>query len=771
MKLRTKVSILVALFWALSTIGIYVSSQLVIKESFLNLEAQSATSNLERIQEGIQRMEDSVNSALGSWAIWDDTYYFMTNKNQAYIDSNLKINSFTSSDIDMVLYFDTTGNPFYSVVADADRKKPVPLPAGLADYLTPNSKIVYQPDVNSQTQGIIAIPSGLLIFASHAIVTSNKTGPVHGTLVMARFFTAKSLEQLINLTKVQTNIYTLNNIKNNPNLLNYYQQLQHSDSILVRPNNKMLIAYSLLRDIDNHPIALIRAELPRNIYQIGLKTINYYNTLSLMSSVTLLAVFWIAIHSIIVRRLEKLKSNIISVGPNAETLDSLSKDSNDEVSSVAALYHHATHDPLTGLGNRHLIHQAFQNRHKIMLPDNKIVMLFIDIDNFKFVNDTLGHEVGDNLLKYIARQLTSSLRYGDLAVRLGGDEFVVMLFDIHPNIIDTIIMQIFSLLRKETTISGHNLNITCSIGISIYPDNGDTIPILLKHADIALYHAKESGKNQYHYYSHQLTVAIQEASRKELELQKAIDNSELCLYYQPIFDTFNKKIICIEALIRWQHPERGLLPAADIIPLAEKSGLIIPIGKWVLKTACKQMKEWQNQGLCAIPIAVNLSLLQIKNLSVNKLISETLDETGLDPHLLELELTETSYIEINESILHELHLLKTRGIRLAVDDFGVGYSGLAYLRRLPISKLKIDQSFIRDIFTDIDDRAITLAIIAIAHQLNLEVVAEGVENENQYEFLKNNNVDAVQGNYFCRPLDKDHLVKLLEQTETDDVTI
>lgn len=762
MKLRNKISIMIIVVWVFMAIVVYLGSQLIIKQSFLNLEEESAINNIQRIHQTIQQMEHSVASVLASWAIWDDTYNFMANKNQAYIDSNLTISSFTSPALDMILYFDTTGKPFYTIAADVTRTKEAPLPKGLFAYLTPSSKIVNQPNVDSGVEGLISVPSGILITAAHSIVTSNNTGPVRGTLMMARYFNDASLNELRNITKVDATIYPLSMVEQHPDLSVALDVLRKAPYFIDRKDDKTLNAYSEVKDINGDTIGIIKANLPRSIYQIGLKTIHYYNFIAIISSIMLLLVLWLSIHSFIVRRLEKLKNSMAGAKSDTELYRYVSEETSDEVSSVAALYHHATHDPLTGLANRYLLYQIFESRSPKIKSNNKIVLISIDIDHFKNINDALGHEIGDLLLIHISKQLTSCLRIGDLAIRLGGDDFVVLLFDLPPDIIEDMIKQVFGLLKKEVTLGGHELNVTYSMGVSIYPDNGKDIPSLLKYADIALYHAKESGMNQYQYYSNDLSKAIEESKRKELELQNAIDNKELCLYYQPIYNTLTREIINIEALIYWNHPQKGLLPAAEVFQYAEKSDLIIPIGKWALKAACTQMQIWQSKGVSKLPIAINLSLLQIKNLLIDKLVSEVLSESGLDPHLLELELTETSYIEINENIINELHSLKNKGIQFTVDDFGVGYSGLGLLKSLPISKIKIDPSFIRDIFIDLDDRAITLAIIAIGHQLNLQVVAAGVETEAQYEFLKNNNVDAVQGSYLCAPIDRESCEKLIE---------
>lgn len=433
----------------------------------------------------------------------------------------------------------------------------------------------------------------------------------------------------------------------------------------------------------------------------------------------------------------------------------------------AHLYYQATHDPLTGLANRNLLQKIFAHYAEQVKQENKkIAFLFIDLDYFKWINDTLGHEIGDQLLIYIANQLLNCLGEGDVAARLGGDEFIIMLTDINQlEQINRMVYRIFDYFNKSVRIDGHTLHLTSSMGISLFPDDGKDLNELINRADVALYKAKERGRNCFQYYSPLLSREIQETHCDEIELQHAIDNKQLCLYYQPIYDAQSKRIISLEALIRWNHPKKGLLDASYIIPLAEKTGIIVPIGEWALWTACQQAKSWQKKGLSLVPIAVNLSALQTKYTSISQLVSHILQTTQLDPHYLELELTETSFIENSVTVLNELSKLYMEGVHLTLDDFGTGYSALGYLKRIPLSKLKIDQSFIRGLSVDIEDRTIILAIIAIAHHLNLQVIAEGVEREEQYEFLREHKVDGIQGHYFMPPLDADSCETLLVKQE------
>lgn len=753
MKLRSKISIILFSLWCIVITMAYFGSQVILNKSYLELERKQAESSLQRINEAIDQSASALATVLATWAIWDDAYQFATDLNETFIKTNLVVTTLAAIDIDDFLIYDTKGKPIYTMAINTDRTKEIPMPQALLDYLEP---LLQQVTTNgTKFQGLAATTDGISLVVAGPIMTSNNTGPSRGTMVMIKDLSSEVVGKIQDVTKLNLAIFPLSLTKKSEQLKQTYGELSQSKTgIIERTSDTSLTGYSLLKDIYNKPVAIVKALMPRTVYQVGLNTLLYYNSIFVIYSIFLMALLWLLLQKLVVDRLERLKAQIGNIDENNHYFNNLISGIADEVSSVASLYHQATHDPLTGLANRNLLEQAFKNStSKVNFSHTKMALLFLDIDHFKRVNDTLGHEVGDQLLVEISRLLSSCLRDHDLAVRLGGDEFVVMLVDIDTQKLTAIIERIYQSLAKPVYINDHELYLTSSMGISIYPDDGKDISALLKNADIALYHAKESGRNHYQYYSDELNKVIQETYKKEAELQRAIDNKELCLFYQPIYDVFTKRIISVEALIRWRHPERGLLSAGEIIPLAEKSGLIVPIGKWVLATACKQAKTWHDKGMPLIPVAVNISVLQTKNTSINRVVSEILQHTGLDPHLLELELTETSYVEITESILDDLRLLRDKGVTLAVDDFGVGYSGLGYLRSLPISKLKIDRSFIKDVLSDPDDSAITLAIIAIAHQLDLQVVAEGVETIAHFDFLKMHHVDAAQGNYLCRPLD------------------
>ncbi|WP_139491662.1 putative bifunctional diguanylate cyclase/phosphodiesterase [Brevibacillus dissolubilis] len=434
------------------------------------------------------------------------------------------------------------------------------------------------------------------------------------------------------------------------------------------------------------------------------------------------------------------------------------------------LYFLSHYDSLTKLPNRRSFRKTLQRIvEEARERGEKVAVMFLDVDRFKQINDTLGHSLGDLLLRCVAERLQACVRQGDTVARLSGDEFTVIL----PNIqqlsdVDEIARQILSTMATPLILEGQELFVTCSIGISIFPDDGDCFEEILQNADLAMYRSKESGKNRFHYYTASLNYTAYEKLKLENELRKSLAREEFLLHYQPRIDLASHKIISVEALVRWQHPEMGLVAPAKFIPLAEETGLIIPLGEWVLRTACKQNKAWQTAGHPPIPIAVNLSVQQFQQKDLVETIERILVETDLSPHYLELEVTESiPLLDVNSSI-DKLKRLKDRGIKISIDDFGTGYSSLHYLKRFPIHALKIDRTFVHNLTIDPYDSDIITCIIAMAHSLRVKVIAEGVETEAQRSFLVDQNCDEIQGFLFSPPVPSDEMAALFTTFGTTD---
>ncbi len=441
------------------------------------------------------------------------------------------------------------------------------------------------------------------------------------------------------------------------------------------------------------------------------------------------------------------------------------RDITERKSSEARIFNLAYYDELTALPNRQLFSQSLEQTITLARRDDqKFAVLFVDLDRFKRINDTLGHSVGDELLKEVAGRLQKCTRSGDTVIRfnsdgdegiklarLGGDEFVIKLYGIEDeNAVSTVASRIISVLTPPFTCEGHQFVVTPSIGIAVYPQDGETGEELLMNADSAMYRAKFHGRNNYKFFSE--TMRTKSLHRLDLEnqIRKAIESSQFELHYQPKVDAESWSLVGAEALLRWNHPERGPIAPDDFIPVAEETGLIVPIGQWVLREACKQVRAWSTLPTGAIPVSVNISSHQFNSDGLIEDVFDAVSSAGIDALLLELEITESVLLQDADSTLAALQKLKQAGVSLSVDDFGTGYSSLSYLKRFPIDTLKIDRSFVKDLHCDADDAAICAAILAMARQLGLNVVAEGVETEQQLDFLRRHGCNQIQG-FLCSP--------------------
>lgn len=478
-------------------------------------------------------------------------------------------------------------------------------------------------------------------------------------------------------------------------------------------------------------------------------------------------------------RIIHVEAECESAGEMVGTIQDITERSNAE----EQIHNLAYYDLVTGLPNRaHLYDMISLSLSQATRNKTKFALLFLDLDHFKQVNDTLGHNAGDLLLREVSSRLKEAVRKSDLVgreaeaqsagietiARLGGDEFVVLLNQI-DRVEDAayVARRICKEIANIFNLDGNEIRVTTTVGISVYPSDGDSVDQLLKHADVAMYHAKEQGRNGYQFYSQSIHQLALERFALERDLRKTLETNGFHLEYQPKVEIRNSELTGAEALVRWQHPERGRVNPADFIPLAEETGLIVPLGEWVLRTACEQMMEWINAGIPPFIMAVNCSAIQLVRTDMASVIKSALEATGLNPAYLEIELTESLLLQNVEEGIAILQALKDLGLHVSIDDFGTGFSSLSYLKRLPVDKLKIDQSFIKDLTTDPGDAAIVTSMIALAHNLDLTVVAEGVEEPEQLGFLKAKRCDEVQGYLISRPMTADNFAEwVIKRNET-----
>ncbi|MCK4834789.1 MAG: membrane-associated sensor domain-containing protein, partial [Gammaproteobacteria bacterium] len=427
------------------------------------------------------------------------------------------------------------------------------------------------------------------------------------------------------------------------------------------------------------------------------------------------------------------------------------------------LKHMAHHDSLTNLPNRLLLDARLNHAiERAKREDVQVAVMFIDLDHFKTINDSLGHDAGDQLLISVSNRLLHCVREDDTVARLGGDEFIIIIEQVHDIAdLDPLLKKIMKLTSQTISINNHDLSISASIGISIYPDDGKNVEQLMRNADAAMYHVKENGRHKYHFYTRDLTAAAYDRVILETDLKRAIADGQILVYYQPQVSLESKKIVSVEALVRWNHPELGILPPKQFLHIAEKTNLINNIGKTVLTIACKQIAQWKKQGLPIETVAVNVAGNQIHHSNLEGTVKNILEKTNCKTEWLELEITEDFIIKKTKQAIATLQKLRDLGISLAIDDFGTGYSSLSYLKQLPVNKLKIDRSFVRDINNDMEDATLVQAIIAMGKSLNLKLIAEGVEDSSHEIFLSAHGCEYAQGFYYSKPVPAEMIEKML----------
>jgi len=461
--------------------------------------------------------------------------------------------------------------------------------------------------------------------------------------------------------------------------------------------------------------------------------------------------------------LEALGNNLLD-HPGIRGVVITSRDVSERKKAEKQAQYLSQHDVLTGLPNRLLmqdrLHQAIIQARR---GGGVVALMFIDLDRFKTVNDSFGRVIGDALLKQVAERLRECLRDTDTVARLGGDEFIIMIPDAATaQVVGEVAQRVLSEFSRPFSDGEQEMYVSASIGISLFPRDGSDPDELVKHADRAMYSAKDSGRNMYRYFTEDLNQEVREKVMLESGLRRAIDRGELRLFYQPTIDLHTKQVIGAEALVRWQHPTLGLISPAKFIPVAEESDLIFRLGEWVLRAACKQLRAWQEEGF-GLQVAVNVSARQFRDPKLAELVVAVMADSQVDPRLVGIELTETAIMQDARASISTLERLKSRGVSISIDDFGTGYSSLSYLKRLPLDTLKIDQSFVRDIATDNNDAAIVRAIIGLARSLGIKVLAEGVEDDTQLSFLNNYGCNYGQGFLFGRPLVPEGFAELVRQ--------
>ena len=643
----------------------------------------------------------------------------------------------------------------------------------------------------------------MILLSICPILTSAGEGPINGYIVLGANFTEKKIADIGEELNSEIKLTFLKDFEYDRKFFDLKDDKIQIDAV----SDQKIIGRAFLDDIDGKHLLLLSIEKNRDINNIGEAGIKATLWLLLGLFFLFAIIITVILDRGILLRFQELSNDIRKIGEGKDLSVRLKRQNiDDELTEVSneingmlgalersqlflsksesalkkaieklqdeVLEHEKTqeqikyiayHDTLTGLPNRNLLNELLVHSITLAERNNKcMAVLFLDIDGFKMINDIKGHGMGDQILQEVAERLLKTLRKSDVIARHGGDEFIVIIEELdNCSGVELIANKIINCFQEPFHLENQDYFLTTSVGVAVYPADGQTPDMLIKNADIAMYKAKENGKNQYLFCTPVMKDVANETMELSTNLYRAIEKNELELYYQPQLSCHNNQIMGVEALIRWRHPVMGLISPAKFIPIAEKTGLILPIGEWVLRTACQQNKKWQEQGLPKIRMGVNLSLRQFHNNDLLNLVESVLKETKLAPQYLELEITETIAMKEKSYIINTLNAFRQIGVSIAIDDFGTEYSSLSYLKHLPVDRLKVAMQFIRGIGIDHKDEALAKGIIVLAKSIGMNVIAEGVETKEQLEFLKNHNCDEIQGYYFFKPLIEAEMTKLL----------
>jgi len=827
MKLKNKVLIAISVVWATFLILTYATSHYLLLHNFLSLENERANRDLNRVRQVLEENSATLHTYAADWSHWTDAYNFMAGKNPDFVNNNFKMPTFINSNINVITYWNTEGQELAGKAINTATQQYTDYPKGFEKYVYPESPMV---KAKNDQQGYILTANGIMVLASTAITDGDKRQPPLGKAIFGRLLTQDILQHINKVTQVNTVLYLPQQIAANPELSNALQTAMTQPNGFTRPYDKnTLRGYITIKDINGKVIGILQTTSSRIIYLSGLKIINYFLVEFLILGVLFSILMLWLMRILIIKRLESLDENVVKMSEDTTLAKRLNKQGNDEITSLTHqintmmdiiekshtelefrvkertqelqkmniqlqqeiverrsvekelttnkenLMRVAHFDSLTNLSNRFFFNEMLTKIvNHTKRKKSKFAILYINLDKFKNINDALSHTVGDLVLKEIAGRFLNITRAGDILARLGGDEFVLLLNDIdHPKFASSVAEKILKTCAEPLKINGHEFVLTSSIGICTYPEDGSSLEDLLKNADMAMHKAKQAGGGVFQYYTKEMDLDAHQRIELEAALRKAVANNEFLLHYQPKLQLSDGTIMGVEALIRWESPTLGLISPEKFIPLAEETSLILPIGEWALREACRVNKAWQDQGYKPITVAVNLSAKQFRHSNIEQVVASVLAETKLDPQYLELEITETAIMDNVSSAIATLNTIEEMGVKITIDDFGTGYTSIGYLKQFPVSVIKIDRSFIKELPHSQDDASITTAVIALAHSLNIKVVAEGVETPEQLQFLTEHDCDMVQGYYFSQPLAETALViqltKINSEVERDTV--
>ena len=787
--LRWKAALLIAFIIIPLSILLSIIVKNIIEYRFFRLEQQQAMDGLSTFGQTLNLEVNRIDRTAGDWAFWDATYQFSSDLNNDYIEENLGYDSFDVLGIDTFLIFDNDGNLKYSRAYDFGQEEIVVVNPGILKTIANHQSIFSNDSTKKHSKGILAIGDQIFLFSAKPILRSDQQGPQHYFLIMGRVLDQELVSNLREITHLDASVISFNQMDLDDHWRQAKSQLQSGTDNYIVPDGLTLSAYSKMDDVTGAPASIIRIDNPRKLL-LEAQTINRtFIILFLFFGLILGALIIHSIDTRIICRIKTVNSGLESIRDLGDLSKRIKLPGNDELTYLAAgindtldqleksagelqkqkekLSYEATHDSLTGFVNRSFFNQELSNilEKSTNIDSPQAAVLFLDLDGFKIINDSFSHQVGDQILVIFGERVQKSIHNHHILARLGGDEFAILIYPLeNPEAAIKTAQNILNQMTTPFEYEQRRIFLSVSIGIaftSLHQKPED----VLRDADLAMYRAKTNGKARYEVYDQEMHSSLLNRLQLDYDLRNGIHNHEFRSVFQPIINLENGQISGVEVLTRWKHPARGIVSPDQFIPLMEENGLILPLTEIVLINALKNLKLWNEISSADFSVSVNIPTILLRDNLFIELVKNQLNASGITPQNLHLEITESGMIQDYETTSQNINELKALGVRFSIDDFGTGYSSLSYLRRLSAHTLKIDRAFITDLESSFDGRSIVSAIVAIGQTLDMDIIAEGIENHHQLNFLKAQNCNKAQGYLFSPPVEAQQITEFLTQNK------
>ncbi|WP_052487612.1 EAL domain-containing protein [Gordoniibacillus kamchatkensis] len=789
----------IMIYIGITTLGLltllYVISKSMLLDNYERLELSSVRENMKQSLLAFFDEYTNLGAITINYAGWDDTYNFVARpaipaENDPYLTDNYTDSLFVSSRLNATLLFNNEKRLYFGKAYDYAEKRALPHPGTLVEaLLKEHPSFLEHPVESSRKQGLLIVDNKPMIAASYPVLTSNNEGPVHGTLVFVRYLDSNYIKYISEKTDMPFSISIVEPSFSPP-----------PDAVMIGgPGNRSLPfwtvsdkttvrSFCLLTDIDSKPALLLEYSKPRALVKEANNGIMFYLLYFALSGFVFFFIVSFVLQRTLFARLNRTISGMNAIEEKQDFSIRIPESGKDEITKLEKSFNHmmsslehaqseihyqAYHDPLTGLSNRKAFYAQLEKTIMHSSRDRvRFALLFVDLDRFKFINDTMGHHAGDLLLVEVAERLRQCLSDEDFVCRLAGDEFCIITRSVRDSSqIEQLAQAIQRAFEAPFDLHGHRASVSASIGISLYPEHGTDSESLLHHSDVAMLEVKETGKNHYRWYADSMEAIRARRLRMEQFLQSAIVRNELTVHYQPKRDLAQGKTVGVEALLRWNSPQLGNVPPYEFIPVAESSGIIHDIGEWVIRSVCRQFAAWQNEFAdMSLIVAINISGVQLLQPNFARRIRTIFAEEGADPRHFELEVTESFMIAKFDEVVDIFAQLRDFGFLISIDDFGAGYSSMKYLFQLPIQCMKIDKTLIDHLADNARNQVIVSALIDMAHQLQLTVVAEGVELPEQLRILESYRCDQIQGYLIGKPVPAEELRALLRSVSAPGIS-